>query len=201
MRKLTLLFFVAIIGIMVLAGCNLDQDVAPNPAPVPQPNDNSDSTNTDQKQPDPTQKDKDKDEAKTQKITVYYVNNEYVMTGDEELEHVLPVEKEITLDDSNKTLAQLAIVELQKQPDDEKLDTQLNLFAINSVKTEGDTAIVDFSSEGLNGGSLQERLVLSQLLYTLTELEGINKVQILIDGQVAESLMGHFMIDEPLTLE
>jgi spore germination protein GerM len=203
MRKLTLLFFIAIIGILVLAGCSPDQDVAPNPAPVPQPNDNSDSTKPDQKQPGPTQKDKDADkgEAKTQKITVYYVNNEYVMTGDEELEHVLPVEKEITLDDSNKTLAQLAIEELQKQPDDEKLDTQLKLFTINSVKAEGDTAIVDFSSEGLNGGSLQERLVLSQLLYTLTELEGINKVQILIDGQVAESLMGHFMIDEPLTLE
>jgi len=194
MRKLTLMFFILIFGIMVFVGCSPEGDTAPNPAPTPQPNDNSDS-----KQTDPVQPDADKGEDKTQKITVYYVNNEYVMTGDEKLEHVLPIEKEIMFDKNNQTLAQLAVEELQKKPDDEKLDTQLNLFTINDVKTEGDTAIVDFASEGLSGGSLQERLVLSQLVYTLTELEGINKVQILVDGQVAESLMGHFMIDEPLT--
>lgn len=129
-------------------------------------------------------------------IKLYYVSNDYVNAGDESLDKVIPVEKEVTLE--GKKVEELIIEELKKSPEDENLSTFLENLNITSVEVEGDTAFVDFSSNNLYGSSLQETLVLQQIVFSLTELPNVEQVQILVDGEKQETLMGHMEITNPL---
>ncbi|OEF96606.1 GerMN domain-containing protein [Desulfuribacillus alkaliarsenatis] len=138
-------------------------------------------------------------DVETKTVTIYFINNEYVVTGNPELEAVIPVEVQVNI--GAKSLVERVVEKLQQEPEDTNLMTELDRLTILSVESANDTAFVNFSREGLNGGSMQEGLVLTQLVNTLTDLEGINKVQILVEGSKAETLMGHYMIDEPLIRE
>ena len=132
-----------------------------------------------------------------EEITLYYSNQEYIMTGDDSLDIVIPVKKSVMV--GEKPIEEIVVEELQKEPEDENLSTSLGDLDIISVDTVESIAYVNISSEGLAGGSLTETLVLQQLVYSLTELDGIDAVQILIDGSKEVSLMGHITIEEPLT--
>ncbi len=44
---------------------------------------------------------------------------------------------------------------------------------------------------------MQENFTIGQIVNSLVELDNIEKVQFLIEGEKAESLMGHFDILEP----
>lgn len=71
-----------------------------------------------------------------------------------------------------------------------------------SVKIEDKIAVVDFSEEIRSkhwGGSAGETMTIMSLVNSLTELEGIEKVQILIEGEKQDSLAGHWEINEPLS--
>lgn len=135
-----------------------------------------------------------KEESKN--IILYYVNKEYVVTGNEALDKVVPVEKEITM--GKEPLESIIMAELQKDPEDDKLETAIGSLKILSVDVAENIAYVNISSEKLNGGSLQETLVLSQIVYSLTELPEVEAVQFFVDGGKRETLMGHFTIEEPL---
>ncbi len=66
------------------------------------------------------------------------------------------------------------------------------------VEVSNGTAFVNFSQEGLFGGSMEEYFTVNQIVGSLLELNNIDRVQFLIDGgEKAESLMGHFDISEP----
>lgn len=132
----------------------------------------------------------------TKNIILYYVNKEYVVTGNEALDKVVPVEKEITM--GKEPLESIIMAELQKDPEDDKLETAIGSLKILSVDVAENIAYVNISSEKLNGGSLQETLVLSQIVYSLTELPEVEAVQFFVDGGKRETLMGHFTIEEPL---
>lgn len=70
-----------------------------------------------------------------------------------------------------------------------------------SVKVENGTAIVDFSQELQTkhwGGSTGEMMTLGSLTNTLTEFQGIQSVQILLEGQKIDSLLGHLDTSSPL---
>ncbi|SES90345.1 GerMN domain-containing protein [Anaerobranca gottschalkii] len=64
-------------------------------------------------------------------------------------------------------------------------------------------AFVNFSKEFQTkhpGGSAGELATLASIVYTLTELENIEKVQILVEGRRLETLAGHIYIMEPLSI-
>lgn len=70
-----------------------------------------------------------------------------------------------------------------------------------SLEIKDKIAIVNFSEEFKTkhgGGSTGELMTIYSLVNSLTELENIEQVQILINGQKAETLAGHLTIDEPL---
>ncbi len=136
-------------------------------------------------------------ESKEEEITLYYANNEYIMTGDESLDKIIAVKKNVMV--GEKSIEEIIVAELQNQPEDENLTTILSDLDIISVDTVEKIAYVNISSEGLSGGSLTEMLVLQQLLYSLTELDEVEAVQILVDGSKEVSLMGHITIEEPFT--
>lgn len=73
---------------------------------------------------------------------------------------------------------------------------------LNSVRIEGDLALVDISKEIMDyGGSASERLIVQSILLSLTELREIERVQLLIDGEVEPYLPQGTSIEKPLIRE
>ncbi|MHB8170344.1 MAG: GerMN domain-containing protein [Thermincolia bacterium] len=100
-------------------------------------------------------------------------------------------------------LARASIQELLKGPQSSKLKNPIpkgtRLRDIN-IKPDG-LAIVDFSREfkaNHPGGSGGEMLTIYAVINTLTQFQSVNKVQILVEGEVLESLVGHVDISKPL---
>jgi len=134
----------------------------------------------------------------TEIVTLYFSNNEYLMTGNEELDKFIAEEKEIETD--NTTLEEAIVRELMKDPKDtDKLRTSIPSTAkLLDVEVNDGIAYVNFAQDGLNGGSLEESMTIGQIVNSLGELDSVDKVQFLIDGQEGESLMGHIDISEPI---
>ena len=129
-------------------------------------------------------------------VVLYFANNEYVETGNDDLEHVLPEERLIEYNDIS--LEEAVVRELMKGPESSELGNSIpDTVELLGVEVRNKTAFVDFAQEGLNGCSLQEDLTISQIVNSLLELDYVDKVQFLIEGEKAESLMGHFDIMEP----
>jgi spore germination protein GerM len=74
-----------------------------------------------------------------------------------------------------------------------------------AVDVTGDTAVVNFTgamSKPFRGGASDEVALFKSLTYTTTSVEGVKRVQVLIDGRKLPTLRGgEFEIDEPLTRE
>lgn len=135
-------------------------------------------------------------ETKKEEVTLYFANKKYVETGDESHEELLPEKRVIEYKDIS--LEETIVRELIKGPKDDELSTVIPQSAkLLSVEVEDGTAFINFAQEGLNGGSMQENFTISQIVNSLIELDSVERVQFLIDGEKAETLMGHFEISEP----
>lgn len=134
-------------------------------------------------------------------VTLYYANMKYAETGDESLEKVLPFKKKFSKNTASLYMAVLN--ELKNVPAGvEGLGTQIPQNAkLLGVEIKEGIAYADYSSEGLNGGSLQEMLVITQIVNTLTGMEGIRGVQFLVDGTETDMFMGHADISKPFYRE
>ncbi len=176
-------FLLAAIMIFTLAACR------PKVPPVDENNGGNNTVGDNNIiEPDP------KDEIVTVKL--YFANQEYIMTGDESLDRIIAIEREI--EPGDKSIEGVILEELKNEPEDEQLTTIVKKLEVLSVETVGDMVFVNLSGENLHGGSLEESLILQQIVLSLTELEGIEQVQILVDGSKRETLMGHILIEEPL---
>lgn len=135
-------------------------------------------------------------QAKEKEVVLYFANKEYIQTGDEKLAKVLP-EKRV-VDYTGMPLEEKVVRELLAGPKNSELATGIPTgVQLLDVKMEDGTALVNFAREGLNGGSLQESLTITQITKSLGELESVKKVQFLIMGAKAETLMGHFDVSKP----
>lgn len=83
---------------------------------------------------------------------------------------------------------------------------QTNVFPkkakLRSVVVKDGIATVDFSKElqtNFSGGSTGEEMLIGSIVNTLTDFPEVQKVSILIDGSVVETLSGHMDLSEPLT--
>src|SRR5699024_1003591 len=135
-------------------------------------------------------------ETKEKEITLYFVNKDYIDTGDESLEKLIGEKRVIKFDST--PLEEAVVKELIEGAKNPKLSTVIpsNAQLIN-VEVADKTAFVNFAQEGLFGGSMQEIFTLNQIIKSLLELDSVDKVQFLIDGKKAESLMGHYNISQP----
>lgn len=129
-------------------------------------------------------------------VRLYFANQEYIMTGDGNLDQIIAVEREVKV--KGKPIEEVILEELRNKPEDKGLATIAERIKVLSVETAENTAYVNLSGENLHGGSLEESLLLQQIVFSLTELEKINQVQFLVDGSKRETLMGHILIEEPL---
>lgn len=119
--------------------------------------------------------------------------------GNEDASGVAPEER--TVRRTNETMEELIIRELIKGP-----QTGLNRSIpegtrLLSVEVKDAIAYVNFSQEFQTnhwGGSAGEMITLYSVINSLTELDYIDSVQFLVEGERIESLAGHWSTNEPM---
>lgn len=125
-------------------------------------------------------------------VTLYF--------ADEQVQHLVPEERLVA--QGEEPLEVLAVRELLKGPRDPDLSPTFPLgVKLRGVEVVDGVAHVDFSHDLLTnhpGGSTGELMTITSLLYTLTDLPGITRVLILVEGLRVETLSGHILITEPL---
>ncbi|MBO8158296.1 GerMN domain-containing protein [Thermosyntropha sp.] len=130
------------------------------------------------------------------KITLYF--------SDKDAIYLVPEIREVKIDkNADKTdLAEKIVKELIKGPEDENLFRTIPPEAkLLGIEIKDEIAYADFSEEIKTkhwGGSTGETMTVMSIVNSLTELEGIKKVQILIEGKTEETLVGHLYTKEPL---
>lgn len=141
------------------------------------------------------------DEAQDITVQLYFANEEYVATGDESLGRLMPAyESKIPASSTNVYVDTLKALRTVPAEGYETIITDDIKF--NDVSVEDNTAYVDFNSIGLSGGSLSESFLISQIVETLiNSFEEVEQVQFLVNGEIVESLMGHFDATQPFTSE
>jgi spore germination protein GerM len=184
MKKFIILIFALVLAISVAACAPKEDPVPPEEPAVQEP-----AVEEPAEEPAPGEN--------KQEVVLFFGNNEYIATGDEKYEWMLTEVQEITYGETG--LEEAIVRALMAGPmDTEKMSTGFTgTMKLHSVYVLDGTAFVNFNSDGLNGGSMQESYVISQVVESLTQLDNVDRVQFLVDGQVTETLMGHISIEDP----
>lgn len=171
--KKSIVISILLILILTFAACTQEKPIAENEVVDPSPK-------TDSKE-----------------VILYFVNKEYVETGDEELDKLVAEKRIVEYGDIS--LEESIVRELMAGPENaDELYTGIPSTAkLIGVEVADGTAFINFAKEGLYGGSLQETFTINQIVSSLLELDNIKRVQFLIDGKKSDSLMGHYSIEEP----
>jgi len=133
-------------------------------------------------------------------VDLCYVNSDYLATGDEDLSAVRYYQRHNMYALKGKQYLTLLDVALRgNELGIEGVDTMItDKIQFNSVEVKEGTAFVDIAGKNLSGSSLEEGLLISQIVNSLTgSFYEVENVQFLIDGKSAESLMGHYSIEGP----
>lgn len=120
--------------------------------------------------------------------------------ADENAQYLVPEYRKIKIVEG---IAKQAIIELIKGPVNSELyPTVPSTTRVNNLYISDGIAYIDLSSEVIKnhpGGSAGELLTVYSIVMTLTSFPEINKVQILVDGNSGETLVGH--VDTSIPLE
>lgn len=178
---LILLCVILALGVTGLAGCGEDSGTADPYGSGDSPGDGSEE-NTKQ----------------DYRIALYFVNEEYIVTGNESVDKFRIFEYDL---DSEPANVYMDALELLKTPPEDGFSSVIDdEIRFNGAYLEGNTVYVDLSGDGLNGGSMDEGFLISQIVNTLiNSFEEAEQVQFLVDGKIVESLMGHVGTEEPFT--
>jgi len=124
-------------------------------------------------------------------VTLYF--------SDSDAMYVVPERREIEFRDE-KDIPEETFKALMEGPRTEGLHPVIPKGTkLYSIKVEDGLAVVDLSKEFVDnspGGTASEAMTLGGIVNTLTELEGIEKVQFLIEGEKRE-VYTHAVFDEP----
>lgn len=118
-------------------------------------------------------------EDKVEKVDVYFYKNE-----GGEFDYLVPMSFEY-IGIAKEEICSEIIRLLGKSYDDKKVFSCLppGVSLIDS-KLEGNTLILNFNDEIRNyGGSSREEAILNQILYSMKQIEGVEKVKIIIEGK------------------
>lgn len=153
---------------------------------------NNEAKNADAKD----KKDKKDGEEQSYKVTLTYPSSDYIVNGDEENKKVT---EQVTIDASKDDIVMKVLEQLAQSPKAEGAESVgLDKFDFSKSKLDGTTAVVDLSGD-LSGGSLEEDVLARSIVNSLLSVDGIKAVEFTVNGEKAESLMGHVDISEPFT--
>lgn len=133
--------------------------------------------------------------AKTIDATLYYANKQYILTGDDALDKVIPVEMKIDYTDTTINMA--IFNKLKQNPGIFDAETAIpeKARALSIINEDG-LLTINLTGIGISG-TLTEELVVEQIVRTFLDIQGARGVKFLIDGQESETLMGHIDITKP----
>ncbi|WP_213818920.1 GerMN domain-containing protein [Garciella nitratireducens] len=189
MKKRTIVVLFLIIGLL-LSGCTIFQNrQEKNPLSQDQKNTTEDEKKDKEKEITNTQPEE------TRKVTLYYKDS-----GG----YIVPVVRTMPKVESIAKSALLALVDNAENRKDLKA---LGLQPVLPANTQIELAIkedglirVNFSKEILNVESkVEEQNMVKAIVYSLTEFENIDKVQLLVDNKIRETLTYGTEIREPIT--
>lgn len=108
----------------------------------------------------------------------------YMTTVNDQYNYMVPVSK-LVQKTSDSQLPAVLFAELTKKPEGEKYHTAFPEGAkLLSCDIKESLAVLDFSAQLTNyGGNEKENGLLNQIYYTLSQLRGIAKAKILVDGK------------------
>lgn len=156
---------------------------------------------TEEQEKDATEEESDKEDAKDNEAKAYSVklvfpSEDYIVNGNEENKTVTQ-KTEITAD--SKTIVTKVLDALAGTPSAEGAEsTGLDKYDYSKSTLDGSKAIVDLSGD-VNGGSLEEDVLVSSIVNSLLSVDGIKSVSFTVNGQSAETLMGHVDITQDFT--
>ncbi len=129
-------------------------------------------------------------------LTLYFANPAYVASGDEAIPHLVTEARPAppTADPAAAALREL----LEVGPRAGGVAVAPPGLRARVTGVADGVVTVDFDREGLAGGSLMESLLLSAIVWTLTELPAVSAVRVTVEGAPAESLLGHLDTTRPL---
>ena len=120
---------------------------------------------------------------RTALVTLYYMNKETKELTPEG--KMIDVKK--LLADPYETLINLLI----EQPKNEKLQSAIpNGTKVLGAELKGDIVYLDLSNEFIENNSVEEKTIINAIVNTLTELNEVNGVKILINGQENKEFKG-----------
>ncbi len=119
--------------------------------------------------------------------------------SDSQAMYLVPEKRKIP---QTPSLAKQVVIELIKGPENPNLyPTIPQETQVNEVYIADDIVYIDLSEEIFKnhpGGSSGELMTVYSIVNTLTEITPIRAVQILVEGNEKESLVGHIDISMPL---
>lgn len=191
MKKHIFLTLLLAVVMLYAAGCNTNEAAPPvsDPAGTGQPAAEKGATENDiAPVPDPA-----KQAASVKKTYTFFF-------ADNELMGMYRVAQEVEAA-SEKDLPLAALKLWMKGPDNEKLNNLVPPgVVVESLEFKEDTAYISFSRELKNGnlGSTGELYLLDQIAQLMKQFGG-SKTQILVAGQMEESIFGHVTTNIPIT--
>lgn len=122
-------------------------------------------------------------------LTFYYVDEELLFMK----------EKEQTISYFNEEEKWTSIWKHLQHAGDEDYISLWEHVELIAMEVDGQQLNINISKpENLQFGSTAEGFAIQTLLQTVGQLEGIQTVQLLIDGEIHETLAGHVSIDQPI---
>ena len=123
------------------------------------------------------------EQMRTALVTLYYMNKETKELTPEG--KMIDVKKLLT--DPYETLINLLI----EQPKNEKLQSAIpNGTKVLGAELKGDVVYLDLSNEFIENNSVEEKTIINAIVNTLTELNEVNGVKILINGRENKEFKG-----------
>lgn len=112
-------------------------------------------------------------------------------------------ERRITLNTDGQSTLDLIIKALKENNRDNSgyIKPIPSNMIINKIEKNNDKVVVDFKNKNIQKDPVKESIILDSLVLSLTTIEGIEKVQIKLDGKDTERFMGSFDVSQPLTIE
>jgi spore germination protein GerM len=125
-----------------------------------------------------------------QEVKIYF--------SDSQAEYLVPESRKLRGYD----LPQKVIEELIAGPQSDELGVTIpDGTKLLNIEVEAEVAVVNFSQELVDnhwGGTAGEMMTVYSIVNTLTKLEDVTRVQILVEGDKISTLAGHLDINDPL---
>lgn len=138
----------------------------------------------------------DDSELQAHDVALIYPSTDYIVEGKEDEK---TVRIDTTVDAAKGELVVSVLDALAEEPTLENAEpVGLDAYDYSRSTLKDGEAVVDLSGS-LQGGSLEEDVLVSSIVNTLLSVDGIKSVSFTVNGESAETLMGHVDISNPFT--